>query len=364
MSSDPFDKVTSIGEKRKLSPRAERIRDGLKHSSHIQAVLDLPYLVKGWLDRGATSLVYGPSNVGKTFFALDIADHISKGRTWGGARVRQSRVLYIGIEGGAGLNNRIAALDDPDLWTLSEAVVFSGGRHDAGPLCDALERVEGLKDGLGLIIIDTLARSMGAADENASKDMAEFLQAIDLIRKRTDAHIMIIHHCGKDGSRGARGHSSLRAAVDTEIELTREGGQETIEATTTKQRDMPTGKVFAYRLKEVTLGADPDGDPVNTCVVEPCEPAKKKPTLGPVQRRILDSLREYVTNHGQPNPGGTGWPEAGAVSVVNAEGFLAFVSDQMTNDNPKDRRKTAKRALDGLVDKSLAAINRGKIWLV
>ena len=33
---------------------------------------------------------------------------------------------------------------------------------------------------------------------------------------------MLVHHTGKDTAKGARGHSLLRAATDTEIEVKRE----------------------------------------------------------------------------------------------------------------------------------------------
>ena len=35
-----------------------------------------------------------------------------------------------------------------------------------------------------------------------------------------------VHHCGKDAARGAGGHSSLRAATDVELEITRSGEDE------------------------------------------------------------------------------------------------------------------------------------------
>jgi RecA-family ATPase len=53
--------------------------------SDAELSLNSLYLVKGWLDRGAMSVVYGPSNVGKTFFAVDVAYHIAVGRPWHGA---------------------------------------------------------------------------------------------------------------------------------------------------------------------------------------------------------------------------------------------------------------------------------------
>lgn len=82
-----------------------------------------------------------------------------------------------------------------------------------------------------------------------------------------------MHHTGKDTGRGARGHSPLRAAIDTEIELSRDDlGQITAEVT--KQRDGPTGYRFCYQLRQVELGLDQDGDPVTTCLVDPAVPAE------------------------------------------------------------------------------------------
>jgi len=84
---------------------------------------------------------------------------------------------------------------------------------------------------------------------------------------QSDPNIMLIHHSGKDVARGARGHSSLRAAVDTEIELTRDDFG-VITAEVTKQCDGPTGYKFGYILRQIELGRDQDGDPVTTCLVE------------------------------------------------------------------------------------------------
>lgn len=66
--------------------------------------LNRPYLIKGWFDKGMVSVLYGPSNVGKTFLALDIAHEISSGKPWGGCRVRKAPVMYVAAEGGAGIS--------------------------------------------------------------------------------------------------------------------------------------------------------------------------------------------------------------------------------------------------------------------
>ncbi len=121
-----------------------------------------------------------------------------------------------------------------------------------------------------LIVVDTVARAMGGADENASQDMARFIAAGDLIRKETGAHIAFVHHSGKDASKGARGHSSLRGAVDTEVEITESGKVHTAEIV--KQRDLDTkGLKLSARFVSVALGENQWGNPITACVVAPIE---------------------------------------------------------------------------------------------
>ncbi|MEI2422068.1 AAA family ATPase, partial [Arthrospira platensis SPKY2] len=100
-------------------------------------------------------------------------------------------------------------------------------------------------------MIDTLARSMAGGSENDSEDMGNLVRAADRLREEFGATVLFIHHSGKDATRGARGHSSLRAAVDTEIEVA--GLEGTRTARVTKQRDFGTGEAFSFDLEAVTL---------------------------------------------------------------------------------------------------------------
>ncbi len=241
----------------------------------IKPRLTCNYTVKGWLDRDAVSVLYGESNTGKTFLALDMALHVAAGERWHGSRVRRAPVVYVATEGGGGLGNRLAALkaDSPSLTDkahgrfriLAEAVDLFDGACGLG-VRDILNEIGGLIERPGLIVIDTLSRAMGTGDENSAADMARLIRAVDEIRRATGAHIMLVHHVGKDGAKGARGSSALRAAVDTEIALTRSG--EVATARATKQRDMASGGAFSYALRPVHLGVDDDGDAVSSAIVE------------------------------------------------------------------------------------------------
>jgi hypothetical protein len=114
-----------------------------------------------------------------------------------------------------------------------------------------------------LIVIDTLNQVMGGASENDAADMGLLLASVAKIQRATGATVLIVHHAGKDESRGARGHSSLLAAVDTALEI--KDGTLTVE----KQRDGQRGARYGFRLVPVNLGTDSRGKSVTSCIVEP-----------------------------------------------------------------------------------------------
>lgn len=133
--------------------------------------------------------------------------------------------------------------------------------------------------------------------------MGKFVQSVDAIRLATGAHVAIIHHSGKDATRGARGSGSLRATVDTEIQLGRNGSA--VVATATKQRDMPCGAEFAYRLVSVDLGQDSDGDTVTSAIVQVFElPPPSAAKLSGQALIAIQALENALHQHGETKRGG------------------------------------------------------------
>lgn len=303
----PVSKVRTISGSASVD-RAVSIRRAMVPLGEIESDLTQNYLVKGWLDRGAFSVAYGASNVGKTFFALDISLHVAAGMSWHGARVGEPcPVIYVASEGGRGATRRLDAIwrEMPDLARAASGnfqllpMTLDICGQDTPALIEALQFLE---DRPGLIVLDTLARSMGAGDENASQDMGAFIAAVDRLREETGAHVMVIHHSGKDVGKGARGWSGLKGAVDTELELTGEG--EVITAEATKQRDMPKGTTFNYTLASVYLGDDQDGDAVTSRVVRPTEaPPPSKPKITGQAKIALQAFGDALAHHGTVRTG-------------------------------------------------------------
>lgn len=356
--------------------RVADLSSAIRASNRIKPALRSRYLVKGWLDRGASSVVYGESNVGKTFFALNLALHVAAGDDWRGHRVPRGEkwagpVLYVAAEGGSGINNRIEAMrhehpdmmqridENGDFLLLSEAL-------DLCTSMDAEYLVGAIRDSItdkppSLIVIDTLARTMGGGDENTAKDMGQFIRSIDMLRKETGAHVMVIHHSGKDASKGARGSGSLRAAVDTEIELTRNDGVVMAEAR--KQRDMPCDGVFAYTLKSVFLGKDEDGDDVSSAVVSETDiqMADKRTKLSGRAQVALDALKEVIRDKGRIIKS----EDLPAVPVVNLHDWQAACDRVGLTDSEKSDTKARifRRHRDTLMDKNRIRIWDNYVWL-
>jgi len=242
----------------------------------IKPGMDSGDFVEGLLIEGGASVVYGQSNVGKSFWALDLAVHVAAGRAWRSEEVNidGGAVIYVALEGTQGFDNRIEAMRRRDILGTGTPLYCVKTNVNLLVVTDPARLVETVKEAatlsgqkVKLVIIDTLSRAIAGGNENSSEDMTAAVAAVDRIRKESGAHVLLVHHCGKDEARGSRGHSSLRAAVDTEIELFRPEGESVTTAHVTKQRDLEGGQLFPFSLDVVKLGINRWGKPVTSCVV-------------------------------------------------------------------------------------------------
>jgi len=262
------------------------------------------YLIKGLLGARLLSMVYGPPGSGKTFFTTDIAGHIGAGLAWRGRRTAAGLVVYVAAEAGASIEPRFVAWRDRHIGDAHEgrvmvAVVTRGVnllvQVEVARLLEELRAIAAeAQQPLALVVLDTLSRSIAGGDENAASDITRVVDAADWIRDELGAGVLIVHHGGKDPTRGARGHSALTAACDTVIRV-----EERV-AYVEKVRDGIAGETLPFELEVVHLGIDQDGDPRTTCVVAPSDqaptPAAPRSTaLGKNQEIALATLRTLLT---------------------------------------------------------------------
>jgi len=354
----------------RVSDRVLALKSRAILGSQIAPQLDRQYVVKGWLDADTLAVTYGAPGSAKSFFLLDLLRHVVNGEEWRGHRVRQGRVLYIAGEGAVGVMNRLTAAGGMvDGFVFLPALIdLCTNEIDAEAIVELFIEITGHNP--DVIAVDTLARAMAGGDENSSQDMGRLIRHCDRLRELTGAHVHLVHHSGKDSSKGGRGSSALLGAVDTEIHVERVDGHEgeVRVATITKQKDGAEGLRAAFTLEGVPLGEDQDGDAVTSARVLHCEPPDRKSKPRSAQQaRVLEALDQFVSECGQPNPGGAGWPEVGARNTVDLKAFKEFARAKEPDADELETKRLTRRirdVLDKLHGAGLVQINEGRIWRV
>ncbi len=341
----------------------------LEYYIDISPVLDAADFVEDLLIEGAMSVVYGDSNCGKTFLLLDLALHVAAGIPWHGREVKKGGVLYLALEGGHGIRNRVSAFKQAKNMNAVDLpfAIVPVGLNLLDPVADThkvIDTVKAVADRMQLpvllVVVDTLARAIAGGNEN-SEDMGALVNNADWIRRETGAHVSFIHHSGKDASRGARGNSSLRAATDTEIEVSRDHSTGLSVMRVTKQRDLPLEGEFAFRLQSVELGTNARGKPVTSCTVIEAEVVDPPgPKLRGDQARAFSILSELITNDGET--GATGLP-VDARSVHVETWRQAFYRRAKAAQTPEARRQAFGRAVNNLDEAGLIRTLDDRVWI-
>jgi hypothetical protein len=240
------------------------------------------YLVKGVIERGCVSIWYGRAGGGKTFLMLHIANAIARGaeRVFG-RRVRQANILYCALEGRGGIDRRIHAMTlvmgtaSPNFWRAAHGLeLLQADRGKGGikpPHVAAL--ISFIREHeIGLVIIDTLNLTLGGSDENDNSTMGVLIGIAETIATGTDAHVAFVAHAPKDQTNrsGPRGGSAQMGNADMVVCIGGDGDCFWASTFFSDGGKIKDGAPFKYycRLNTVDMGADDDGDPITSCVVE------------------------------------------------------------------------------------------------
>lgn len=298
---------------------------------------DLEWRVHDVLPTVGIASMWGPSRAGKSFIALDMALAISFGSDWFGKKTKSCAVLYIALEASRGLKKRLQAWMQEKNSPLPDTLNFIVDRLDLQKPENVQAIIKAAPQN-GMVIIDTLNRAAPCADENSSRDMGQIISAAASIQEATDGLVLIVTHTGKDEKKGARGHSSLFAALDGGVEIVRNGDTRTIKFT--KVKDEEDGATSDFQLQKVIIGRSPDGDPVTSCVVEPVARQEKEKALTPTLKYALDSLIKAC----------------GDQTGVHLEGWRDIFYSGHAGDTHEAKRQAFVRARKDLISKELASV--------
>lgn len=267
----------------------------------------IAWLVHGYIEQDAFTVMYGPPGKGKSFVALDVSCCIATGESFHCHEVAQGPVFYIIGEGHNGIARRLRAWEIHNRVPLTSAPLYiSEGSTDLAHATNALrvaDAVQQIAETTGktpaLIVIDTLARNFGG-DENSASDIGNFIRHVDNhLRHKWKATVLIVHHSGKDGDRGARGSSALKGAADAEYEVSRNDDDKIIRLTPRKMKDAEEPPPLAFELVAVSL-LDDTGMPVDGAALKTvkhiAQATPNKAKLGKQQKAALDILEQMHQN--------------------------------------------------------------------
>ena len=242
------------------------------HASEIVQRPPTSWLVDDLLPREDITMMYGESGAGKSFLALDLSLAIARGVEWHGMATRRGAVCWIAAEAEGSMRGRLRAyaqkhleglaFEDVPFYVLGAGVNLAD-KAQMDALAQAAEPFEP-----ALCVVDTLAAASAGADENSFESIGVILDTCRHIHRTTGATVLLVHHAGKDVSKGARGHSSLKAAMHAELCVSRneEGGRE---MRISKLRDGVDGKRWLFTLQEMLIGLDDRDKPImSACIAE------------------------------------------------------------------------------------------------
>ena len=338
-------------------PAKPEPRYKLLGGSELRDLPPLAWRVRGVLPAVGLGALFGPSASGKSFLAFDMAAAIAEGQSWFDCRVEAAPVVYAALEGEAGFKLRAQA------WEVSRGRALPDGlRMMLQPFKLTAPRdvsdLAAVVPAGAVVFIDTLNRAAPTADENSSKDMGEILEAAKVLQAKTGGLVVLVHHTGKNAAAGLRGHSSLFAAMDAAVEVSRDGDRR--EWKVAKSKDGADGDAHPFKLHIEALGVDEYGDAVTSCTVRidtnTQDVQRVKLPQGGNQRLVYEGIRGLFKD------GISGKPGAPPLRpCIELEAAVLAGAARLTCAS--DRRATRTReAITGLVSRGVLGLNGGWLW--
>jgi len=336
------------------------------------------WLVKRILPRRGLAAIYGKPGSYKSFVAMHLGLCIALGRPWAGRRSSPGAVVYIAAEGDAGIRKRregyVRAWDelpvDVNFALISAAPNLGASPGDLHALVAAIDAA-----GIAptLIIIDTVAKSIGAGDENGA-GMSAFVGNAGALARRFDCLVLAVHHVGHgdEAQKRMRGHSSFHGALDAQILCERFGGELTASLTLQKLKDDASDVKLTVRMTRVVVGEDEDGDDASTLIVDDVTdaaattPQRHAPTVPRSQRLLRDVIERAINESGETiQPYDASGPTVQAVHDERARAlYYAAIAEQAGRDEDPDKlaerqRRAFNRAIADMLDaKTIAECRR------
>lgn len=256
------------------------------------------------LARGTSLGIAGPSGVGKSLAALDLAGRLADdgASSWLGLRVTGGqRVVYVPLEGSDDdLADRVGALvPDAALDRLAVIDPHRGARPDAAAVTQIAAAVR--EHEADVLVIDTLSAFLaGQADTSAGvrEDAWTLVERIEREAGRPLAKIVVLHTRKADRSAGT---------ITDELEELSGDVAKKLDAALTIRRDGPEGPRRRARLIKTRRGPEPRAV-IATFPADASEPprltviTRAAPVYAVKEGAEAERIAEWVRKHDRPQP--------------------------------------------------------------
>ncbi|MDA7569669.1 helicase RepA family protein, partial [Emcibacteraceae bacterium] len=275
------------------------------------------FLIDGWLETDSHGILYAESQSFKSFITIHMAHCIATGKAFCGQDIIKSGpVVFVIGEGRGGYYRRLKATIDRHGETDDIYLI------EAQPNISQNEQLQIVKNTVEelapvLIVFDTFSALAIGSDENSNTDIAEVMARVRDTGRKVGASTIIVHHTGKDASRGSRGASAFSANADFIYKLVRQKDTLFTTLSADKMKDAEPPKSLTIELEVVDVGVpDHQGEALTSLAVcgyevqdrsDTTKPAKEKSAAQIMRENILEAMLqlniEYAddpTKHKQP----------------------------------------------------------------
>ena len=226
--------------------------------------LDRTFVVENLIEENTIVVFYGAPKSGKSLSVQHLCHYLAIGQAWCDHEVKaKSHVIYFAFEDPNLLELRqkalLAQFPPPNLKECGQVKIIGNP-----PDVFKKETLMAIRDEFflmsdiyevahSILVIDTLAMAnKNLGDENTSTVMAKVVEKLQRINF-FGITVILVHHSGKDRTKGMRGHNSLEAGVDNIFEVSKK--KETVSIKQTHWRNGESGKTIELNLTKTDLPA-------------------------------------------------------------------------------------------------------------
>lgn len=334
------------------------------------------HVIRNLCQQNEVGIMVAPSNVGKTAVAMALGARVVQGAPVLNMPTRKGVVVHVCGEGGDAVKDRISvalkgAKDASDYLVIKKRINLGDLGQISEFIRDLRAYLEEIGERVSLIIVDTLIHAIGDHNENSSNEMAQVIAGAQEIAEAFEAHVLLIHHTGREEDRGGRGSSAIRSNVDSEFTVRND--QDTNEAvlTTTKQRNIEGGLRFSYKLRKVLLGYDEEGEERTTVIADLMDGSQQKNAIGrvnlsPKQLAILSSMTaalacgrdQFSTKELKPMVVAQGW--SSSLDEKAQQSAFRAVLNSLLSKGMLVSEKVGREQMWSLADDGERLTNQGK----